>query len=71
MGEWLRHQKWQSRIAAFTVVCLTDTFIPISGKMKTSLLGNCVQGNLYLPKSLAGVFLSFRMLAILLVSIYW
>ena len=28
--------------------------------MKTSLLGNCAKGNLHLPNSLAGAFLTFQ-----------
>ena len=36
--------------------------------MKTSLLGNCAKGNLYLPSSLVGVF---RIFSIILASINW
>ena len=33
--------------------------------MKTNLLRNCAKGNLHLPNSLAGAFLTFRKLAII------
>ena len=39
--------------------------------MKTSLLGNCAKGILYLPNSLARVFRIFLKLAIILASINW
>ena len=70
MVVWLNNQIKRSYIHIdVTVICSTHTFIPISGKMKTSSLGNCAKGNLYLPNYLPGVSLIFRKLAIILASI--
>ena len=74
MHVWLRNQTSNSKELHlhWSDSCIsTHNFILISGKMKTSLLGNCAEGNLHLPNSLVGAFLIFRRLAVIPASINW